>query len=141
MKYVEPPSVEQREFAEIVDVLMTALERVGHPTRLRILAWAVLRGVERPFTPVSIHESLGLRLGTAAYHVRVLCKDELITLKGVQKVRGADEHHYVLNEHSHHVLQQINAFAGTSEERRKLLGGELLGAGLFIPEGDGEESE
>lgn len=65
----------------------------SHPHRRAITSWLIERGGG---SPVEISNATGLKLGTVAYHIRVLRDAKVIALVDERRVRGAVEHRYEL---------------------------------------------
>ncbi|HEX2392361.1 MAG TPA: winged helix-turn-helix domain-containing protein [Solirubrobacterales bacterium] len=63
---------------------------LGHPVRVQALT--ILN--ERVASPNEIARDLEVEVGTAAYHVRALEKNDYIELVSTRPVRGATEHFY-----------------------------------------------
>jgi DNA-binding transcriptional ArsR family regulator len=68
---------------------------ISHPLRSRLLALLE----EQPASPAVLAERLGERLGTVAYHVRLLHELGLIDLVSTRQRRGATEHFYKARAH------------------------------------------
>jgi len=68
---------------------------ISHPLRSRLLALLE----EQPASPVILAERLGERLGTVAYHVRLLHELGLVDLVSTRQRRGATEHFYKARTH------------------------------------------
>lgn len=65
---------------------------LAHPVR-RLILRALEQGIA---SPRQLAAELNIRLGTVAYHVRVLDQLDLIELHHTRPVRGATEHFYTL---------------------------------------------
>lgn len=99
---------EEREDVLEVDGLRAYSERMRrvldlrrHPTQGEVLELLLeLRdwtGEDHEWSPVELAPMLGQSLGTMAYHVRMLHKQGILLLTRRSQVRGAAQHHYVLN--------------------------------------------
>lgn len=103
---------EEREVHELAAMrreagLRCALDRVRFVLGLRrgpiqaelleaMLEAAEQTGVLHAWSPLEASRLLGVTLGTAAYHVRMLERDGLLVLVAETRVRGAVQHHYTL---------------------------------------------
>lgn len=67
---------------------------VRHPTRVVIAAMLA----EKTMSPAEITDKIGLTLGTVAYHIRTMEKQDAIRLVREARVRGAIEHFYTLRK-------------------------------------------
>jgi DNA-binding transcriptional ArsR family regulator len=70
------------------------LKLLDHPTRRAILR-IVLEDGAKPQSPKELAEQLQKELGTVAYHVRTLAKDDALELVRTKPRRGSREHFYV----------------------------------------------
>lgn len=93
---MDPQETEQLE--QLVYRIANFVEAIGHPIRLRIMAWAYAHPDER-VSAVKFHQASdgAFGLGIVAYHVRKLRAAKLLRLVGEKRVRGAVEHLYVLS--------------------------------------------
>lgn len=78
-------TVPGRELVELVE---------RSPIRRRILEAIPLAEPGAGVSPVELSRRLGIRLGTVAYHVRVLAHAGVLELVAERRVRGAVEHRY-----------------------------------------------
>jgi hypothetical protein len=64
-----------------------------HPLQIAILERAATSPDER-FSPIELAQDLGVPLGNASYHVRVLHSLGLLAKAGTRACRGAVQHYY-----------------------------------------------
>jgi DNA-binding transcriptional ArsR family regulator len=96
-----------------LDALAKLLGAVGHPTRLRI-PLALLRDGEA--SPRAISTRLGLTLGVVAHHVRGLARGGVIRQTRTRRVRGAEEHFYVLTSNALDLLEKLDLVGAGERE-------------------------
>ena len=91
------------ESTESYKLVLEALEKLGHPTRLRVL----FSLADKPASPKLIAAQHKLALGNVAYHVRAMERAQLIELFDERRVRGAVEHHYKMTRKGKKLFAKI----------------------------------
>jgi DNA-binding transcriptional ArsR family regulator len=92
--------------AAFLQRLQAAMDRVGHPVRLRLLVAIDAAGKLSP-NGYRMRSGEGESLATIAYHVRTLYSHGLVARAGQRQVRGATEHFYRLSAQGRQVLASI----------------------------------
>lgn len=115
-------AIRETNTAEEAEAAMRFVARIadfvqpfGHPTRLRVAAWAYGHP-EEPFSPKMMADVLGESLGTVAYHVRTMLRHGLIRLVKEKQRRGAMEHFYVLTAAGYRAIEGAGRIVAVDAE-------------------------
>lgn len=83
------------QLQERVTFLEGLLAEVDHPVRMQIRSWLQSQA-KMTGSPVQFASDCQVSLGVAAYHFRILQRNDVVKLSRVRPVRGATEHFYRL---------------------------------------------
>lgn len=106
----EPPMAKEQEVEALAIRVATIVELVGHPLRLRILAWGFARPEERISAKV-VTSFEDMPISAVSYHVRKLRKEGYIRPAGEARRRGAIEHYYLLTDKGRAVVKRVSNLA------------------------------
>lgn len=104
----EAVQMDPQETEQLVYRVANFVEAIGHPIRLRIMAWAYAHPDE-PVSAVRFHQASdgAFGLGIVAYHVRKLRAAKMLRLVNEKRVRGAVEHLYVLSAAGRTAVEKV----------------------------------
>lgn len=89
-----------------VERLVALVEAVGHPIRLRVMAWAYDHPDDQ-FTPREMADRFGLPIENVAYHIRKLRECSMLREVRRTQVRGAVKHHLRLTAKGRRLMESL----------------------------------
>lgn len=112
---VTPGGEELRRIEGLALRVASICESVGHPIRLRVLAWGYAHPAER-ISSVRVAAELDEALPNVSYHVRKLHGAKMLRAAGEAQRRGAIEHFYVLTAQARRCMESFSRLVETDDD-------------------------